>query len=73
VPASQPRPYRSWARAEHKAALKVVAEAAARRADETADAAAFVEGEALDRIVRYRSAHERSLARSLDALARLTA
>ncbi len=57
--------------AAHRAAVKDVGEAAARRADETADAAAFAEGDALDRIMRYRSAHERSLARSLDALARL--
>jgi hypothetical protein len=57
--------------AEHKAAVKELGEAAARREAETGDAGAFREGEALDRILRYRSAHERSLARSLDALARL--
>ena len=58
---------------EHAAAIKDADEAAARRDAETGDAAAFREGDALDRIARYRSAHERSLARSLDALARLTA
>jgi hypothetical protein len=58
---------------EHKAALDELREAAARRDAETGDAEAFREGEALDRIARYRSGHERSLARSLEALARLTA
>jgi hypothetical protein len=57
--------------AEHKAAVKELGEAAARREAETGDAAAFRDGEALDRILRYRSGHERSLARSLDALGRL--
>lgn len=56
---------------QHKAAARALYEAQEARTDGTADAAAFVKDGALELICRYRTSHERSLARALEALARL--